>query len=281
MKFKRIYIEITNSCNLNCSFCAGTKRRTAFMSPAAFSHILKQIRPFSDTIYLHVLGEPLLHPEFRELLEMAQGANFFIHITTNGTLLAKRMDDLRGRIRQCNISLHSFHANPTQADEDYVQNCLACGDDLAQHQTYVSYRLWNAHNGSLKPEDQQIAQILADHYHVSLSDESHQRLAPRRFLHRENTFVWPTLELPVLKQTGTCYGMRSHCAILVDGSVVPCCLDSEGTMTLGNVFQTAFAQIITQPRVESMRVNFQNGRMSESLCMHCSYRLRFTRKERI
>ncbi len=275
VKFKRIYIEITNSCNLHCSFCAGTKRRSAMMSTAAFSHILKQIKPYTSYIYLHVLGEPLLHPHLAELLETAQAEGFFVNLTTNGTLLKKQLDVLRGRIRQCNISLHSFHANDGIEHDTYISDCLDCGDRLAKHGTYVSYRLWNGKNHILNPQDQASAQKLAAHYQVSLQDESKQKLASRRFLHRENTFDWPSFSLPQTSRHGTCYGLRSHCAILVDGSVVPCCLDGEGIMTLGNIFTMDFADILAQERAMRIREGFQNGQIIEPLCLHCSYRKRF------
>lgn len=276
IKFKRIYIEITNACNLNCAFCAGTKRRRAFMSAEAFSHILKEIKPFSDYIYLHVLGEPLLHPELQELLRLGGQAGFFINLTTNGTLLPQRMSDLDHYIRQCNISLHSFDEASGVHHQRYVQECLSCGDQLAERGTYVSYRLWNGQNGRLSPQGQRMAEQLAQHYHVLLSQAPKQKLASRRFLHVADSFVWPSPTLPRQGSIGTCYGLRSHCAILCDGSVVPCCLDGEGIMTLGNIFTTPFAQLLEQERALRIRHGFQNGRVIEPLCQRCSYRLRFS-----
>lgn len=276
IKLKRIYIEITNSCNLSCAFCAGTKRQRAFMSTEAFSYILKEIKAFTNYIYLHVMGEPLLHPQLKELLALAQKMGFFVTLTTNGTLLPKQIDVLSAHIHQCNISLHSFDENSGAHQQNYLQDCISCADYLAAHDTYISYRLWNGQNGHLNEKDQRMAEQLANHYHVALQKIPKQKLTSRRFLHMENTFVWPSMDLPIQGNCGTCYGLRSHCAILCDGSVVPCCLDGEGVINLGNIFTTPFAQLMEQRRTIAIRQGFQNGRVVEPLCQRCLYRLRFS-----
>ena len=87
MRFSRCYLEITNRCNLSCSFCPKTKRPARTLSPAEFRLLAEKIRPYTDYLYLHVLGEPLMHPELETLLGICGELNFRVVITTNGTLL--------------------------------------------------------------------------------------------------------------------------------------------------------------------------------------------------
>lgn len=275
MKFKKIYIEITNVCNLQCSFCAKNQRLPAFMSVEQFTYILQQIKPYTSYVYFHVLGEPLMHPELVTLLELANAHGFYVNITTNGTLLKEQLNVITGRIRQCNISLHSKPNEDGCHSTTYLQDCLTCGDVLAEHGTYVSYRFWNKKQGSMDEESKQMLAQLADHYEIDDLLYENVKLAERRFLHFEEQFLWPSMELPIQETKGTCYGMRNQCGILVDGSVVPCCLDSLGTCTLGNIFETPFASLLQKPRVSAMRTGFQQHSLIEPLCQRCGYRTKF------
>ena len=83
-KFKKMYIEITNICNLNCIFCPKTLRKPKFMSCDEFKIIADKLKNYGDYIYLHVLGEPLLHPDIEKILSISESFNFKVIITTNG-----------------------------------------------------------------------------------------------------------------------------------------------------------------------------------------------------
>lgn len=275
MRFKKVYIEITNVCNLNCSFCAKNERDARFMSVEEFTYILEQLQPYTRYIYLHVLGEPLLHPQLPALLKVAKEYHIHVNMTSNGVLLKEKLPILENHLRQLNISLHS---KPKQAGihrESYVQDCLCCGDALAMQGTYVSYRLWNRKQGILDEESKAILDELAKHYQIGITQEQKQRLAERRFLHFEEEFAWPSLQACHVAVKGSCYGMRSMCAILVDGSVVPCCLDSKGDCVLGNIFHTPMKQILESERCMRMCEGFSKHQLVETLCQHCGYRTRF------
>ena len=115
-KYKRVYIEITNVCNLSCSFCPLTKRAKSFLDEEKFVHILNEVSPYTDYIYLHLMGEPLLNPGLEVFLEEAYKKGVKVNITTNGTLLKKNKEILLNSksLRQVNISLHSFEANDSK-----------------------------------------------------------------------------------------------------------------------------------------------------------------------
>ena len=87
---KKAYVEFTNRCNLACSFCPGTRRKSAFMTAEDFSRVLRRLQGITEHIYLHVMGEPLLHPELPTILALAGEAGYNVYITTNGTLLGEK-----------------------------------------------------------------------------------------------------------------------------------------------------------------------------------------------
>jgi len=275
MKLKKIYIEITNACNLHCSFCAANHREPRFMQMDQFRHILGQIKPYTRYIYLHVLGEPLLHPDIDKLLQISKQEGFYVNITSNAILLPQHVFALIHHVRQLNISLHSYRENSEVHGKDYLNECLRCGDILAENGTYVSYRFWNRRNKTVDATTKHMLSQIAHHYETQITTDAKQTLAKRRFLHFEDLFAWPSLQLPYVGMDGACYGLRTHCAILADGSVVPCCLDAEGVMTLGNIFETSFCDIMNRQKTKRIIEGFRNGVAAEGLCQHCTYRKRF------
>ena len=110
MIYDRFYIEITNTCNLNCSFCLPTQRKARFMSLSEFNHILNEINPYSKHIYLHLKGEPTLHPQLKEIMDISHSYDKKVHLVTNGTLLDKLNFDLidHPALSQLTLSLHSL-----------------------------------------------------------------------------------------------------------------------------------------------------------------------------
>ena len=88
--FKRMYLEITNVCNLRCAFCPGTNRPQRFMTPEEFRQLAARLRPYGTYLMLHVMGEPLLHPQLAELLDIAGALGFRVCLVTNGTLLPRQ-----------------------------------------------------------------------------------------------------------------------------------------------------------------------------------------------
>ncbi len=280
LKFKKIYIEITNRCNLACSFCHQSQRTPAFMDPATFAAILGQISAHTDHLALHVLGEPLLHPELDQLLQHCQLHGLLVNLATNGRLLAARQAMLLASppLRQIDVSLHSFEEDgpPLTA---YLAEVLAFVRQAMVHPTlFINLRLWNRPDGSQSREIlRQLAAFfsLPDQMLDRLAPPGRLTLAPKVFLHLASPFTWPHGPGPDLGARGRCRGLRDHVAILVDGTVVPCCLDGEADITLGNILTRTFDEILDSPRAERMRQGFARQQVIEPLCRRCSYRQRF------
>lgn len=262
---KKVYIELTNSCNLQCGFCIQNKRDKKFMVEGDFCKILDKLKGHTKYLYFHILGEPLLHPQIRTFIKMAHESGFFVNITTNGYLISK----IHGvsNLRQLNISLHSYDERYHISLDDYLQSIFTVVDALPN--TYISYRLWVKNQYTEK-----ILDILNEHYHTSIkaSDiEGNVTLSPTVFINSFHEFIWPDLENECYVVKGSCYALRDHIGILVDGTIVPCCLDSKGDIALGNIFESSIDSVLQSNRALKMRDGFRRREKCEELCRHCSF----------
>ncbi len=274
MRFKKIYIEITNRCNFNCSFCCPSVRKKRFVSPEEFSAILFSIKPYTNYIYLHVLGEPLLHPQLDMLLEMAREEGFHVNLTTNGSLIRSRKELLlSSAIRQFNVSLHDAEENiPQSRWIPYFDEVFSFAKEKSSD-SYFSLRLWNRVDDTLSEFNNICLSYMADFWHVDLSGAMSSRntkLSDHVFFQNAARFSWPGTESLQIRNR-MCYALRDHVAILVDGTVVPCCLDADGGIPLGNVFAQPFGEIITSPRALSILDGFRKREVVEPLCADCGF----------
>jgi radical SAM protein with 4Fe4S-binding SPASM domain len=287
LRFKKIYLEITNRCNLTCNFCQKSCRAKSSMSPIFFEDILRQIKPFTDHLSFHVLGEPLLHPYFGEFLDLCHRQQLLVNLTTNGTLLSQQLPTLFASpaLRQVNISLHCHETMagwPQQ--EAYIAGIFNFLDEAIKRPSFlISLRLWNS-NGS--DVNKVMLARLASFFEIkngiadTLPTGRGIAIASRVFLSMARPFTWPHDQSPDLGENGSCLGLRSHVAILVDGTVVPCCLDAEADVSLGNIRQQPFSAIIAGERASRIRDGFRERRIIEPLCRRCSFRLAFSGKKR-
>lgn len=273
-KFRKIYIEITNICNMHCSFCPETKRAKAFMNEQQFEHIVKQIKEYTDYVYLHVKGEPLLHPNLKEILEVCEKYNLKVNISTNGTLIKDKQQVL-SNIRQINVSLHSFEKEDNERLQEYLQQVLETANKLNEAGVIVRYKLWN---DNTKNNNENIIQTLEQVYNVDVQNTSYSKdikLKEGIFLSIKEPFVWPEIESENKEET-TCYGLRHQIAILVDGTVVPCCVDNDGQINLGNIFELTLEQILNTDKAQKIKRDFENNKCAHKLCKKCDYRIRVT-----
>lgn len=284
--FKKIFVEITNRCNLACDFCAATRRAKGDLSPAAFAALLPQLAPYTNHLSLHVLGEPLLHPDLPELFALCQQQGLRVNLTTNGTLLPRHSAMLLAApaLRQVNISLHSVSRHTGFTPAGYLRGVLAFAGRAAAQGIYVSLRIWDLPSAPAESAVRRHEEVLArleeffalpEPLAARVTTGQGIRLAERIFLSRKELFVWPSLSAPDLGKRGTCRGLRDQVAILVDGTVVPCCLDAEGAIPLGNVFKEPFGEIVTGARAARISQGFRERQVVEPLCRRCSYRARF------
>lgn len=275
-RFNKIYLEISNVCNLKCAFCPGTKRLPHIMTEAEFSVLLPKLRPYSDYLYFHLMGEPLLHPRLKRFLELAGDAGFKVILTTNGTLLAKQQEMLlqAPALHKINISLHAFEANDlTVPFSQYLQECFAFGQ-AAEGKKLVVYRLWN--NGGQNGMNAVILSSMQAHFPAPwVKERRGTRIGDRIFLEYGDKFDWPDLHAPETGETVFCYGLRDQIGVLCDGTVVPCCLDHEGDIFLGNLFTEELDQILEKDRAKAIYQGFSGKKATEELCRRCGFAKRF------
>ena len=275
-RFNKVYLEISNLCNLRCAFCPGTKRAPHRMTEAEFSALLPKIRPFSDYLYFHLMGEPLCHPLLGRFLELAGQAGFKVILTTNGTLLPKMQEVLLSApaLHKVNISLHAFEANDLAVPfSEYLRGCFAFGR-AAEGKCIVSYRLWNG--GGADELNGQILDTMAEYFPRPWAEERRgPRLGQKVYLEYGDKFDWPDLSAADNGERVFCYGLRDQIGVLCDGTVVPCCLDHEGDLALGNLHETTMDAILETPRARAIYEGFQKGKAAEELCRKCGYATRF------
>lgn len=276
MRFQKVYVEISNLCNLSCAFCPGTKRQKQAMTEAQFRSLLPKLRPYTDYLYFHLMGEPLCHPKLGTFLEAAGAYGFKVILTTNGTLLAKQQSLLLSSpaLHKINISLHAFEANDlSMAFEDYLQQCFDFGR-AAEGKLLVAYRLWN--KGGADDRNEQIRSVMARYFPGSWVQERRGiRIGSRIYLEHGDKFDWPDLAADDGGENVFCYGLRDQLGVLCDGTVVPCCLDHEGDLRLGNLFRQEMDEILGSDRARAIYEGFSRRKAVEPLCRRCGYARRF------
>ncbi|MBO5939282.1 MAG: radical SAM protein [Clostridia bacterium] len=273
--YSRVYVEITNICNMQCSFCHGHSRKPRRMTAEEFSHILSELSSETSYIYYHLMGEPLTHPDLPLFLQMAHNRGFRSVITTNGTLLDKRKTELLSLpIYKINLSVHSFEEGRDEAFFRYLSEISDFADAASSQGTIVVFRLWN--RGFDEGRNEAILSFLQERF---LGDwaENTRGVRIRDKLHIEwgERFDWPDCEADEGDEEIFCYALRDHFGILSDGSVVPCCLDSDGRLFLGNIFDTPLSGILSSSRAEAIREGFARRCAVEDLCRRCGYARRF------
>ncbi len=275
-RFRKIYVEISNKCNLSCAFCPGTKRAPAAMDADAFSMLLPKLQPFTDYLYFHLMGEPLCHPQLERFLELANAYGFRVILTTNGTLLSKHQDLLLASpaLHKIHISLHAYEANDLHIPfEEYIRQCLQFGR-AAEGKKIVVYRLWNG--GGADRRNGEILDALHSAFPGNwIPGRQGTAIGNRIFLEPGDKFDWPGMDADEREGRFFCYGLRDQLGILADGTVVPCCLDHEGDIALGNLFSQSLTDILASPRAVALYDGFSQGIAAEPLCRRCGYASRF------
>lgn len=278
---KKAYLEITNLCNLSCVFCPGTRRPTGFLTPEDFSLLAGRLRPHTEYLYLHLMGEPLAHPQLEEILRRAGALGFRVMITTNGTLLEERGRLLLASpaVERVSVSLHSFEGNEGDGLADYLDRCLRFACSASAGGKRCALRLWNLDGAGTRGANRQNGAILSTLKGAFPGPWKEGRrgttLAPGVFLEWGEVFDWPDLSAPEGDGPTFCYGLRDQVGVLWDGTVIPCCLDHEGDIPLGNLYRQTLAEILESPRARAIYDDFSRGRASEPLCRRCGFARRF------
>lgn len=279
---ERIYVEIGNICNLSCSFCAGTKREKRQMSIGQFSQICSKIKGKAKFIYLHVLGEPLCHPLLDKFLKIAKENELPVCITTNGVLIAEKsyiISENANIIHKVSVSLHSLEGNDFKFFNDYLKNAVTFAKEMAEKGIYIVFRLWNNDSSEGKGKNKQnfyIEEFLKKEFLGEWQKRVRgYRLEKNIFLEYDGIFTWPKQSTAEEVDEGFCHGLSSQIAILVDGTVVPCCLDCEGEIPLGNIYNNSLDEILSSEKAKAISKGFSQGKFVHPLCKKCTFARRF------
>lgn len=260
--YKNVYVEITNNCNLDCDFCIKNKRMNKFMKKEEFLIILSKLKGITNYLYFHVLGEPLMHPSINEFIDIAS-SNYKVNITTNGYLIDRIKDNKN--INMLNISLHSYNKKYNISLEKYLDNIFNTIDSLLENGTKINLRLWVNNN-----ENNNIVDYINSYYNTNIKLEK-CKIKDSLYLDISSDFIWPDLNNNYYSKKGKCYGLITHFGILVDGTIVPCCLDSKGDIPLGNVFDDDIEKVLNSKVCLEMVKGFKNNKKVMELCKHCKF----------
>lgn len=273
--YSRVYVEITNICNMHCSFCHGHTRAPRQMTEAEYARVLQQLTGKTQYIYHHLMGEPFIHPLLPRFIEMARDAGFRPMLTSNGTLLRRLGDSvLTQGLHKVNISVHSFEEDQPDKHRSYIRDVADFADKATRAGVIISLRLWN--NGCDEGKNQTTVALLQGFLPGAWIENTRgYRIRDKLFLEWGDRFAWPDAGAPDMGNRLFCHGMQDHFGILCDGTVVPCCLDSEGIIALGNVFREELSDILSSPRAQAIAEGFRQRKATEDLCRRCGYARKF------
>ncbi len=282
--FKRIYLEISNICNVQCSFCPVVEKDKKIMDLTEFENLLQQVAPLTEIVCLHLMGEPLAHPKFLEILALCEKYKTQIDLTTNGILINKYKEQIANStcVRQVNFSLQAFRDNFPEKDlMPYLMPIFKFVDyaNEVKPSLYVNFRFWNQESSAADNEEFFVETEkyfgIEINRNVEVGHIKSKNIWNRLYLHFDSRFEWPSMLLPEQGTQGRCNGVLNHIGIHADGSVVPCCLDKDAAINLGNAHKQSLNDIINSDRFKAMKNGFLNGVLVEELCQHCSFVNRF------
>lgn len=282
----KIYLEITNVCNLSCPFCHGTARKPAFMRYEDFLTLLEKIKGQAEYLYFHVLGEPLLHEDLPRMLQKAHEYGFTVMLTTNGTLLSRCGNALleTDAPKKISVSLQALESGGIPDRDAYLKDVAAFARKCGEKGVICVLRLWNGGSEGEKQNETLLQKLHALFPDEWIKNRSGYKLiaAPRGqnevYLETAPRFVWPDINASFTAHVTRCRALTDQIGILCDGTVVPCCMDADGAVPLGNLFDEDFEKILFGPRADALRRSFEKGAPCEALCATCGYAERFTDK---
>lgn len=287
MRFYRVHIELTNICGLKCTFCPPKLAPSKTMTLEFFEKVLKELQPFTKEVTFHVMGDPLTLSNLQSYLDVTHAYGFRVMLTTSGYYLDKHSPEvlLHPCVKQLNISLNSFNKNNTALTQTaYFESIKKlCLYKLSHKpETFINLRLWNLDeqssdamfNEAVYGYFEEVFETKVERLVLEEQRPKSYRLASRILLHFDEYFEWPNMQSQHHSH-GTCQGLQSHFGILADGRVVPCCLDAEGAITLGDLHVNTLESILSNEKTQAMIQGFKERKAVEALCQKCTYKHRF------
>ena len=303
----RCYIEITNTCNLNCDFCPKHHRRKRQLSAGEFNLLTDRVRGKVSFLYFHLMGEPLLHPLLPQFIRTANEKGFKTVLTSNGTLLHRCLSLLEALPHKIQLSLHSHESNARGELAGYMQEVMQFSVQAAEKGTCMVLRLWN--QGGRDKENEEVMRLIEQYVPKPWKERSDGfRLSDHLYLEFDRKFEWPTAgekskenlkdESEEESENGSkenlkneseeesenesgkksskkekkqlfCKALIKQIGVLSDGSLVPCCLDHDGDVVLGNLLHQSLEEILASPRAQALIEGFKHHAASEKLCQNC------------
>lgn len=270
----RCYLEITNRCNLSCAFCPKTTRKGHQLSLEEFHSLTDKLVGEIKFLYFHLMGEPFLHPLLPQFITLARQKGFIPILTTNGTLLADAQSVIDAKPHKIQISLQAHEGNTKENPETYIRQVMNFAKEAAKQGIIIVLRLWNE-GGEHNSMNQELIHLMAQHITTPWTERPDGwKLDELIYLETDTTFEWPdAARTPYEQNEAFCHALRNQIGVLVDGTVVPCCLDSQGTINLGNLHQQTLTEILHSPRALRLYQAFTHHKTSEKLCKTCGYAL--------
>lgn len=290
MMIDRCYIEITNTCNLDCHFCPKHHRKRRQLSEEEFDLLTDRVRGKVCFLYFHLMGEPLLHPLLPQFVTMAREKGFKTVLTSNGTLLHRAMALLDTLPYKIQLSLHSHESNARGELSEYMDQVMRFSTQAAGKGTCMVLRLWN--QGGMDRENEEVMRLIEKYVPKPWKERPDGfRLCDNLYLEFDRKFEWPggggkaasddsdgkqeesdgKLEASPSKskQEYFCKALIKQIGVLSDGSLVPCCLDHDGDVILGNLFHQSLEEILASPRAQALVEGFRHHAATEPLCQSC------------
>uniref|UniRef100_UPI00402781B6 radical SAM/SPASM domain-containing protein n=1 Tax=Prevotella sp. TaxID=59823 RepID=UPI00402781B6 len=290
MMIDRCYIEITNTCNLDCHFCPKHHRKRRQLSEEEFDLLTDRVRGKVCFLYFHLMGEPLLHPLLPQFITMAREKGFKTVLTSNGTLLHRAMALLDTLPHKIQLSLHSHESNARGELSEYMDQVMRFSTQAAGKGTCMVLRLWN--QGGMDRENEEVMRLIEKYVPKPWKERPDGfRLCDNLYLEFDRKFEWPggggkaasddsdgkqeesdgKLEASPSKskQEYFCKALIKQIGVLSDGSLVPCCLDHDGNVILGNLFHQSLEEILASPRAQALVEGFRHHAATEPLCQSC------------
>lgn len=267
----RCYLEITNICNLNCFFCPKTDRTKRRLTMDEFETLTNRLQGEIKFLYFHLMGEPLLHPLLPQFITIARAKGFIPVLTTNGTLLSQGYSVIDALPHKIQISLHSHEGNSREDACEYINEVMKFSLEAAARGIVVVLRFWN--EGGSESNNDNLVELISRYVPRPWTQRyDGWRLKENLYIEYDKIFEWPDSERDEYAcNESFCYALRNQIGVLVDGSVVPCCLDHAGEINLGNLFEKELDEILSSPRARAIYDGFTRHAAVEPLCRRCGY----------
>ena len=271
MKFKKVYIEISDKCGLKCSFCPSVKNTRGVMELELFERIVAQVAGKCQRVSLHILGDPCKLENLGDYLEILARFGVGVDLVTSGFYMDRLELLLRPPVRQVAFSLDAGFDRGNPSRGDYLPRIL---EFCALHQERTSRVFINLRAQDTTLDSLPLAEIFGffgRELPATFRPYGHYKLAEYIFFNIHKTFTWADITSEARNARKFCHALSEQVGILSSGVVVPCCIDASGLIALGNLRELSLEEILNSPRAVAIKRGFERGEACEELCQKCLF----------